>query len=362
MTSNKSDPLDENHLFMVSTPLHLIVSIAIVDTLAIKNPTLIFIDQVSGKPNPYLDVLQNWPESPFKSISVFYRPVKSAVTKLLDRKHTFSELSKIIQELRPKHIYTGNDRRVEFQLCMHKATELELDPIGYYMDEGTFTYVGRKASNDFSDKIIDSIFKKLFYGSWWKHPGTVGASDWITAVYVSFPDSIHTLLKEKEIRHLSLEYWRSGVLKTFCELLIDNIGRPKGLFDFDLILTLPHESIMHANPAYKSQIQQLVALQVEKKLNVAVKYHPRDVKPDLLDLEKIKGVELIASALPFEALLPMLKEGAKVIGDFSTTLITTRLLRPDLIVEAIDHGASKNNDEFLHLYNKLGITIINTDK
>ena len=360
MNSNKEVPIDSNHLFMVSTPLHLIVSLAIVDTLAIKNPHLIFMDQVQGRSNPYLKLLQQWEASPFQSISVFYRPLKKAASKLKSRKETFSELTKLIKHIKPQHIYTGNDRRIEFQFCMHQATEIGMSPLGYYMDEGTFTYVGRKASNTFSDKVIDSTFKKLFYGSWWKFPPTVGASDWITSVFVSFPDCMHSLLKQKDVIHLSLDYWRSGLLRTFCEKLIDDIGRPDGLVDFDLILTLPHESIMHANPQYKEQIQQLVNVQVNKKINVAVKYHPRDAEPDLLDLGKIDGVELIASSLPFEALLPMFKSGAKVIGDFSTTLITTRLLRPDLTVEAIDHGSSNNNEEFIVLYNKLGINIIHS--
>ena len=52
----------------------------------------------------------------------------------------------------------------------------------------------------------------------------------------------------------------------------------------------------------------------------------------------------------------MIKPGAKIVGDFSTTLISTRLLRPDLIVEAIDHS-SNGNEEFLQLYEKIGIQI-----
>ncbi len=271
-------------------------------------------------------------------------------------------LAEIINQIKPKHIYSGNDRRVEFQYCMYRASELKLGPVGYYMDEGTFTYVGRKASNNISDKIVDSVFKKLFYGRWWNHPATVGASDWISTVYVSFPESIHALLKEKNIVHLSLEFWKSHLLKTFCELLIDDIGRPKGLFDFDLVVTLPHESIMHANPDYKNQIKKLIVGQIEKNLNVAVKYHPRDTEIDMLDAGKISGVELIAPSLPFEALLPMFKSGAKVVGDFSTTLITTRLLRPDLIVEAIDHGNTKDNVEFIQLYKRIGINIINNEQ
>ena len=349
--------MDENHLFLVSTPLHLIVTLAIIDTHKIKSPHLVFIDQVKGKENPYLQTLEQWKENPFISTHVFYRPDRRLFSKLKLRRQTFRSLGKIINDVKPSHIYVGNDRRVEFQLCMHKATEAGLSPIGYYMDEGTFTYVGRKASFSFSDKVIDNTFKKLFYGSWWQHPPTVGASSWITTVFASFPDIVHPLLKNKQLVQLTLKYWQSELLKQFCTNLIDTIGRPEHLQEYDLILTMPHESVITSNSNYKSVVEKIINQQVKSGLKVGIKYHPRDTEADMLKVGKLPGVELISQTLPFEALLPMIKTGAKIIGDFSTTLISTRLLRPDLIVEAIDHGKN-GNEEFMRLYEKIGIQII----
>ena len=348
--------MDENHLFLVSTPLHLIVTLAIIDKLKIKFPHLVFIDQVKNKENPYLDTLKQWERSPFASIHIFFRPQGKFLRKLKSRKETFRALENIIDEIKPSHIYVGNDRRIEFQYCMHNATEAGLSPVGYYMDEGTFTYVGRKASFSFSDRVIDNTFNRLFYGSWWQHPLTVGASGWITTVFASFPDIVHPLLKNKQLVHLTMEYWQSDLLKQFCENLIDTIGRPEHLQEYDLILTMPHESVIASNPNYKAIIEKVINEQVRSGLRVGVKYHPRDAEADILKVGDLPGVELISQALPFEALLPMIKPGAKIIGDFSTTLISTRLLRPDLAVEAIDHG-NNNNDQFLQLYKKIGIQI-----
>ena len=349
--------MEGNHLFLVSTPLHLIVTLAIIDTHKIEFPRLAFIDQVTGKNNSYLEALESWKENPFTSIHVFFRPEGKFLRKLKSRKETFSALENIIDEFKPSHIYVGNDRRVEFQLCMHKATEAELSPVGYYMDEGTFTYVGRKASESFSDRVIDNALKKLFYGSWWKHPPTVGASKWITTVFASFPDIVHPLLKNKQLVHLSREYWQSELLKKFCAHLIDTIGRPENLQEYDLILTMPHESVITSNSNYKNVVENIINEKVKSGLKVGVKYHPRDTEADMLKVGELPGVELISQALPFEALLPMIKNSAKIIGDFSTTLISTRLLRPDLIVEAIDHG-KKGNEQFMRLYEKIGIKII----
>lgn len=350
--------MENNHLFLVSTPLHLIVSLAIIDTNKISSPNLVFIDQVKDKANPYLETLRQWQANPFKSIHVFYRPEKKLLSKLKARKQTFNLLRNIVDELKPDNIYVGNDRRIEFQYCMHHATEVGLSPTGNYMDEGTFTYVGRKASGSFSDRVIDNTFKKLSYGFWWKHPETVGASDWISTVFVSFPDIIHPLLKKKHIVHLTLDYWKSHLLKQYCEKLITKIGKPEHLHDYDLILTLPHESIIKTNPGYRIIIERLIREQVHSGLKVGIKYHPRDTEKDMLKVATLPGVELITQTLPFEALLPMIKSGSKVIGDFSTTLISTRLLRPDVTVEAINHNHGTHK-EFIELYEKIGIKIIN---
>ena len=351
----------ENSLFLVSTPLHLMVSIAIVDTLQVKNAHLVFIDQVAGRKNPYLQTLENWPQNPFKSVAVFYRPERRLISKLKTRRETFAALGRIVNTLRPAQVYTGNDRRIEFQYCMHKATVLGLQPKGNYMDEGTFTYVGRKASSSFADKVLDNAMKKIAYGPWWQHPETVGASAWIDTIYVSFPGIVHPLLRAKKTVQLTLAFWQSAKLVEFCSRLVDQIGRPENLARLEMLVTLPHESIIEASPNYKNQIKAIIEQQIALGLNVGVKYHPRDTNADALGLASIPGVEILSRELPFEALLPMIKPGAIVLGDFSTTLISTRLLRPDLQARAIDHGGNANAEDFIGLYRKIGVEIIKNE-
>lgn len=350
--------MTETSLFLVSTPLHLLVSIAIVDTLKLDNAHLVFIDQVPGRKNPYLETLRDWPENPFHSVAVFYRPQRKLLAKLKSRRETFASLAAIVERLKPAHIYTGNDRRVEFQYCMHRATALGCQPSGYYMDEGTFTYVGRQASSQFADRVLDNAVKKLAYGLWWKHPATVGASEWVDAAYVSFPEIVHPLLRDKKLIHLTLQFWQSRALVAFCSRLVDRIGRPANLGELDLLVTLPHESIIERNPAYRGQVSAMIEQSLGQCLRVGVKYHPRDTNPDMLNLATIAGVELLSRELPFEALLPMIKPGSTVLGDFSTTLISTRLLRPDLNARAIDHGGNSNAAAFIDLYHKIGIEIV----
>ena len=350
---NKNGP----HLFLVSTPLHLLVSLAIIAKENLHECHLFFIDQVKDKDNPYIETLNEWPNNPFKSISLFYRSSKSLLEKLATRKRIFIELKEKIQNLRPEHIYVGNDRRIEFQWCMHCCQSLGKPAKGYYMDEGTFTYVGRKASGSFSDKVVDNYSKKLAYGFWWKHPPTVGASDWVQTVYASYPEVIHPLLKQKQVEQLTLAYWQAPLLTEFCRTLIDHIEPGLELKGIDAVFTLPHESIMESNSDYQHTIYQRIQLLVEKGLHTGVKYHPRDTNEDALGIKNLDGVTLLPSAAPFETMLTMFKPKAVVIGDFSTTLITTRLLRPDIAAVAIDHGSTSNREEFMRLYQLLGIEI-----
>ncbi len=347
----------EQHLFIVSTPLHLLVSLAIVAEDSVANAHLIFIDQVVGKQNHYLDVLESWSDNPFKSIQVFYRSTSRFYKKTSDRAQIFSKLADVMQQIRPAHIYVGNDRRIEFQWCMHQCDLLGYKPTAYYLDEGTFTYVGRKASQSFSDRIVDNFLKKLVYGWWFKHPDTVGASDWIDIVYASYPDIVHPLLKNKVLRKLSLEYWQSESLVKYCSLLNDHISPGLQLGNYDVVVTLPHESVINSNPDYQQAIQSVVNDYIQEGKVVGVKYHPRDSKKDVLGLAQLDGVSLLPAAIPFESMLPMLKVGSQVVGDFSTALITTRLLRPDVEALAIDHGKKNDREEFVSLYRLIGVQI-----
>ena len=346
----------DSHLFIVSTPLHLMVSIAIADTESLDDCHLVFVDQVKDSDNVYYQLMQEWAGSPFTSVSLFMRPPRSLLQKRHYRRQTFTDLAMLVDSIRPGHIYCGNDRRVEFQYCMHRATDLKLAPIGYYLDEGTFTYVGRKGSDSFSDRIIDNWSKKLAYGLWWQHPPTVGASSWIDTCYLSFPELADARLQGKNQRRLTLQYWHSERLQQFCQLLLLHLGTPTRLADYDAFYTLPHESVIAASPDYRDMIRSSISERVASNQIVGVKYHPRDNLPDALGIAELEGVELVEQQIPFEALLPLFKGTLEIIGDFSTTLITTRLLRPDLAVTAIDHGNAPK--AFVNLYNKLGIHIV----
>ena len=335
--------------------------------LACLNPGdghhLIFIDQKNVSDNLYLSCVNQWKGNPFLSVNIFEGRVKGALNKFKSRKKVFDALQKLILEIKPDEIRVGNDRRIEFQFSMNVAQKLKPSVQGAYLDEGTFTYIGRRASQSLADKYFDNFIKKLSYGRWWKNPPTVGGSDWIQKAYVAFPKLIHPLLKQKHVVPIEasgfVETQVSGLSTVLCESARVETSLLK---EIDLLFCLPHESIYLKLPAYRECVMDFLSQLQKEGLRVAVKYHPRDTVEDGLGVVK-QGLALsIPAKANFESLVSLLGD-AIVIGDVSSVLLVTRWLRPDLSVLSIDSGLNQEAiAQFKDLYRELDIPIKSADE
>ena len=347
--------------YLVSTPLHLFLGSAIALSRADEKHILIFIDQAETENNFYFNQVKQWKSSPFQEIYIFPGRIKGLLAKRNSRKCTFIELDKLIQKYKPSQIYTGNDRRIEFQYSMHKSQEYG-GANGNYIDEGTFTYLGRPPSLGIRDMMVDSFIKKIVYGFWWKNPATIGGSQWISSVYAAFPDLVHPLLKKKKLIELSPKLLQSDSLDTFSrQLLATKNIQAAAIKSVDVLIALPHESIIAKSKYYKKSIISLITQLQKQNKNIAIKYHPRDVNSDSLNLQK-SGCQLIPSQVNFEALLLIFPKGRTIIGDFSSVLLNARWLRPDLRVIAALEDKSTVSKHLFSLYTSLNIEMINVDK
>lgn len=350
-------------LYLCSTPLHCLNAVAIASTQAQGDAHLWLIDQPNIIDNAYFTVLSNWQQSPFSSVRISQGHIKSTGKKLAQRKQTFLALKTWIEQHKPTVIYTGNDRRIEFQYAMHCATHIGLNPIGIYMDEGTFTYVGRSASSSFSDRIVDNYLKKITYGFWWKNPPTIGGSDWITHAYVAFPELVHPLLQSKTLIPLQPLYHNNATLQSFSTELAHFFNAPIDvLTTLDCVLTLPHESIIADIPGYLDAMKTVVAKLQERGLHTGIKYHPRNSNPDILDAKTLPGVELLPHQIPFEALLPLLPKNVIIIGDVSSTLINSRWLKPEARLISIANPKVALYDEFCDFFSAIDVSSCQIDQ
>ncbi|MBN1006627.1 polysialyltransferase family glycosyltransferase [Amphritea pacifica] len=339
-------------VYFVSTLLHLFTATAIAGERNNEKAVLVFIDQPEGKVPQIFNLVQQWELSPFAEQHLFYGRLKGGLSKLKKRRQLFRDIKQLMERLQPTHIFVGNDRRIEFQYAMHIASSSGKRAVGHYMDEGTFTYVGRQASSGMGDVVVDNLLKKLFYGLWWKNPLTVGESAWISEIHVAFPELIDPRLRSKTVHCLSAQSFQSASLKQLSRMMLQENGvNEEQVRLLDVLITLPHESLFEKNNGYKEKILTLTA---ELKGNVAVKYHPRNSCEDALGLKQY-GVELLPSSVSYEAILPLLKREVRIIGDVSSTLLLTRWLRPE--IEAISYRNGTENSRFEQLFSDLGIQV-----
>lgn len=347
--------------YLVSTPLHLLVSLAVILSRQNEEEAKLFFvaqENDSHRMDFFRDSIQAWQNSPFVETRVFFRPSGRSWGKVTSRKRLFAELKTEVSAFKPKRVYVGNDRHLEFQWIMHQCRELGVETKGIYLDEGMYTYVGRKDSKRFSERVVDDWLKKLFYGLWWQTPSTIGGSGCVNEIIVAYPDWVTTQLKEKPASPLQTSWFDHPQMQEITQAWLKYFGINRAQLDrCQLVLTLPEASDMRQVSGYESEARELLTKLSSSGWEVAVKYHPKDMGYDLLSVLALPGVFEIPANMPFEVILPTLPERCFVLGDMSTTVLTSRLFRHDLNVMVMQLGeASGHFDQFLGFYEKLGLT------
>lgn len=344
------------HLFLASTPFNMLTSSMVAFDLPVGDVAYLgLIDQPENE-SPFVLALKKWHESPFQKTLLLSQQAKGK-GKHKKRQQAFKEIALLIDQIKPDKIYTGNDRRIEFQFAMHHASKIrdatQSELIGTYLDDGTYSYVGRK-THWLKDQVIDNLVKKLSYGSWWRQPPTIGASDWIQEAILAFPNSAIAELKAKRCRSLPLNLSRNEFkqLAQQCLSLLDYSA--EALADINGLILLPHESA--ASDQTKNKLSYWL---VNVGANISFKHHPRTVLSDNLGDRTAwlipEEAKQIPSGIPMEVLLPLLKPTCLLAGDVSTALLTAKWLRPELKVTAF--ATANTPIQWLDLLNLLEIKV-----
>ncbi len=339
--------------FFISSPLHLLMSGCIsiqspaeekIAIMIAKNPAArIRLQEIAGRdPDIFNRVLCIPPTG-----AASRREIRTSVFRILR-----DEFDKPMQA----RILTGNDRRIEFQYAMHIARRAGSQVDGVYVDEGAVTYSGHKSMYSIQHRYIDPFFKKLFYGFWYSNALTTGASSWIHTVYAAFPEAVHPLLTCKHVIPIDVSPFKAQPMKALASAMLDGHPDYPGILGgIKAVYTLPHEGAYAGCPdVYRAIGRQLC--QYFKPSEIAIKPHPRITRPDL-PVRMFPGAVLLDHRIGMEAILPLLGDGCVVVGDISSTLLTTRWLRPDLTVLALvpGQGAVGGMED---LYRRLGIPMV----
>lgn len=247
------------------------------------------------------------------------------------RRQTLSAIDDHDAALRPAEVWLGNDRKPETQLALHRASERAGHPVGRYLDDGLYSYLGDVRQRPLVRRV-DALVKRLAYGRWWQRADHAGTTRWIAENWLVFPDDAPAYPASRR-RPLPRGWFDN---RSMCRLGL-RAAREFGLdrqalADVGLVLVLPHSNQLRANPELAERLRERIVRARGQGQAVAVKYHPREHAPDPAGLLADGDTVALPTLLPLELLLPLLPSGVILLGEGSTALLAAHWLRPDLAV------------------------------
>ncbi|WP_321276032.1 polysialyltransferase family glycosyltransferase [Thiomicrorhabdus indica] len=310
-------------LYISATPWNFLNSFAFAANRAEETSYLMYVDFPEGEDNIYLQALDKMEkDSPFVKAWCFHGKYKGAWKKWRNRLQEIQQIKQIVAELEPDQVFVGSDRRIEFQCAMTEAVKHKPDVKGIYLDEGLFSYTCRKRSQTWRDRVLDSWLKRLMYPVDWKHPSTIGASDWISEGWVLKPEEVCKILRARIVlKLLPRRYYWSPALEGLKKNLLTATELTQLEQGFDDLVILPHPSQFTVD--LQNKVQHTIRTLHRTGRVIRVKRHPRDeTKTQFQELPK---------HIPLELLLPFL-DFKTLISAPSTAALTSQLLKPDVKV------------------------------
>lgn len=354
MPAVESETTAQTRLFIASTPM-IALSCAGAALAHPGHSRLILIEDFDLAER-LQDLLQSWRDNPFEAIVrlpgrhtehlLGARHDRRGVSGLFHRvrvkrrlrRQTLEAIRAIEAAFAPGEIWLGNDRKPETQLALHLASHRVSRPVGRYLDDGLYTYLGDVRQRPLVRRV-DAFVKRVAYGRWWQRAEQAGTTRWIAESWLVFPADARDRSPQRTRRALPRDWFAR---RAFLRLGLQAAKRfaldRKRLKTIALVLVLPHSNQLRANPKLAGSLRTLLA---ERKVlgdRVAVKYHPRETEPDVGGL--LAGdVLALPALLPLELLLPLLPAGVQLLGEGSTALLAAQWLRPDIRVA--DLGLSR---------------------
>lgn len=343
--------------FFISSPLHFFIATNLAISHKADTNIALFISKNEKTAKQYAKATKHFSDI-FQD--TYDLTINDDQQKFRQRKLRFEQIEQVIASTPPDRIFTGSDRRMEFQFAMYQARRLNSEVEGIYIDDGTVSYLGHKSINSVFHKYIDPTLKKLVYGSWWQNALTTGSSNWVSKAYLAVPKDAHPLLQNKQLIALDQEVFSSNEFFEVNDFLIakydelNTIDFPK----IKAVLCLPNESFYLKNTAFLQQIRKTILNHFQAD-EIAIKAHPKSKDMALLAQVFPKSISL-PNTLGMELLLPKLSDNTSIIGDVSTALLTAKWLKPKVTVQAfeVNSDISKN---LKNLFNSLGISFLSLE-
>lgn len=338
------DPV--RRLFAASTPMIALSCAAA--ALAHGGRARLLLIEDFDRADRLQELLQSWRNNPFEAIERLpgrhtehlqgapdrARGVQAFVRRTRVkrglRRQTLAAIRQVERTFAPQEIWLGNDRKPETQLSLHLASTRLGRPVGRYLDDGLYTYLGDVRQRPVIRRI-DAMVKRLAYGRWWQRAERAGGTTWITERWLAFPELDGASIAS--VRPLPRDWFVHRAFLRLALLAAREFGlKRRALAGIGLVLVLPHSNQLRANPALAQRLRELIRIHVGQGERVGVKYHPREHETDPAALLDGEVAVALPGLLPLELLLPLLPAGVRLLGEGSTALLAAHWLRPDLDV------------------------------
>lgn len=342
--------------FFISSPLHFFVATNIAIQKSGDENVALFISKNKQTAELYSSAITH-DSAPFSRVVLL--PVNDTKSKIANRKKCFTLIEEILTKTPADQIFTGNDARVEFQYAMHVARKQKSDVTGIYFDDGLGSYLPHRTMSSFTRKYLETFIKKLTYGNWWKSPLSLGGSEWVTQAYLAYPQLAHPLLAAKNLHKIDDKAFESSTFIDICDRILQKqTDNNKVNFDnIKLIICLTHESIYLD---YEKTLLQLKAVFQDKYSpdEIAIKAHPRSKLTAPISNAFPKAT-LLPSKVGLELFLPHINNNTLIVGDISTTLLTSKWLKPNIKVGYFEAETKAiDSTGLLSVFNALSIKCI----
>ena len=251
----------------------------------------------------------------------------------------------------------------ESQYACYAAKRVNPDCVGAYIEDGTGAYQRSfKRPRSSSGARLRGALRRLRHGRWWDEVELAGTSRWIDTCYLCFPELALPGLRRKQVRRLDPNVFRTPDFRDFAEHVSRAFELDAQRFrSANALIALSRGTLLDFLPNYEQTLRRLIAALRQRGEHVAVKYHPREVHPNYLELQDADDLYVLPPEIPFELLVLLLDDdGATVIGDVSTALMSTRWLRPGMQPIALQHCRDPSDPAFGYLeteFRQLGILL-----
>ncbi len=344
-----------NVLFLASTPLHSLWALGIAaGALFNARCSLALIDQRDGDRDFIAEAIEALRPKPFVETRRFSQIGKKPLLKLTHARARMREVMDYARQFEPAYVAVGNDRRAEFFAALAACPKAT----GAYVDDGTASYSTLAAATVPGSAFVRAIasgFRSLLYGIPTEREPYLGVAVAVREAWVVLPDQVHEGLRAKPLRRIDPAWFQLPQVQAVCAEANLRAGLdPAALDGIQLLLALPHDSLMREQPAILEQLQALVDRTIDAGGTVAIKRHPRSRELPLR--LPATGVIEIPQRLPLEILAPLLK-GTEVVGMLTSALIYLRCLGADVnVATLVPPGFS--GSAILEIYRSVGIRVL----